>query len=308
MRYILTILILLTNTVLAGGPEAGCFNDDVVCKQQASMYDTADKLIKSDPYDEIMEQQKEFSEADVWYKSKWVLPVTIAVAVAIHLLTDSGGSSSADDMDSRPKMEPIEPMMVGMLPKEEQQPPVDPGEDTEEDTPVDPEEDEQVDPELSAEQVAWGEWNDARNMFDITSAVPAPMYDGMEMSMAAMKPDANYAYTGDIDGEVSPGHQHISDPKITLRVNDAIVGINAEVHWMYTEGDNMERTVMSRYGARLNDDGTFSSFSERVDGMPMDGNPSGFSGAFYDGAQTFDAVAGHVITPRVYGTYKAELE
>ena len=169
-------------------------------------------------------------------------------------------------------------------------------------------EEEMQEPELNPMQVAWGKWNDVRMTYDVHAAVTAPMYDGMEMMPSGSKPDSTYRYTGDIDGTIAPGNDHISDPKITLQVydNDQNMSIGAEVHWVY--GDRPERVTLSKYGARIEEDGTFQSFSMRENGMPVDGNPSGFNGLFYDGGQTYDAVAGFVSTPRVYGPYKAELE
>ena len=270
-------------------------------------------------------------EPESWYENDWVVVAGMVLAAAL-LIADN------DDNDSdRPKME----SSVKPLPMPEMKPPAEeeaeepdmkdmPEEDPMENPdPIDPEdegmgedegdmdeeegtEDEEVadeemtEPELNPEQIAWGKWNDVRQAYDISATAPAPMHNDMAMTMSGMKPPANFSYTGDIDGTIAPTADGISDPKITLRVNNPVTGINAEVHWLYAGRD--ERVTMARYGARLNEDGTFSSFSAREDGMPVDGNASGFNGAFYDGGQTHDAVAGFVSTPRVYGSYKAMIE
>ena len=301
-----------------------------------------DKEVVSEPEPIVEEAAPTPEKRKSWWK--WI--GAGVGAIAILLIADDSGSSSDNKMpEVEPKPEMPEEIpeeeeetpsvippskMADPKPKPEPEPEPEPepkeededeGEpsspkvvpkETEEDAEEEEEEEENTDEgegenEMTATQKAWGAWNEVRLSYDITDPAPAPMYNGAAMALSGTKPNANYSYTGDIDGVQAPGTDHISDPKITLRVNDAITGVNAEVHWLYN--NQTERSILSRYGARLNDDGTFSSFSMRdSDRTPADGNPSGFNGAFYDGASTFDAVAGHVATPRVYGTYKAEVE
>ena len=244
----------------------------------------------------------------------WYIAGASAATVAYLVLNDGGGSSKSP-------IEPIEPMpkMPDPMDEEEMEDPMDKEDPMDEEDPMDKEdpmdedeeetEEEMDEPEQTPEQIAWGMWNKTRQTYDIMAAVPAPMHAGETLMMSGTKPNASFSYNGKINGIIAPSHtEHISDPEITLRINDAITGINAEVSWMYVEGDeDAERVIMSRYGARLDDDGTFSSFSDRdTDMTAMDGNPTGFNGAFY--GSTYDAVAGNVVTPRVYGTFQAEIE
>ena len=114
---------------------------------------------------------------------------------------------------------------------------------------------------------------------------------GMSYTKDTMAPDGIFRYEGAIDGEINPSRPYLSDPRITLDYDSGSSSILGQISFEH-EG---ERSTMSRYGASVNADGSFSSF----DGL----NPKGFDGAFYgDG----NLVAGSVSTPRVHGTYVAE--
>ena len=115
--------------------------------------------------------------------------------------------------------------------------------------------------------------------------------DGIEHRKDMTAPDGIFRYEGEIDGEINPSRPYLSDPRITLDYDSGMSSMFAQISFEH-EG---ERSTMSRYGASVNADGSFSSF----DGL----NPRGFDGAFY-GDNSF--VAGSVSTPRVHGTYVAE--
>ena len=164
----------------------------------------------------------------------------------------------------------------------------------------DPEEDEEQEPEVVEPEVTqWGMWNKERETYDVAAAFPEPA----GMTRTGSKPASNFAFTGVITGKISPEHTHLTEPMIHLQVNDEITSINAGVSFLINGED---RSTLARYGARLEDDGTFDSFSTRENGMAADGNPAGFNGAFF--GEDGEAVAGHVVTQHVFGTYTATVD
>ena len=100
-----------------------------------------------------------------------------------------------------------------------------------------------------------------------------------------------FSFEGDITGAKSPDAVDLSSPRIMLKITSA-ENISAAISWRL----DGSRQVFAQYGARIEDNGTFSSFG-------AGGNPAGFSGAFYG---QFEAAAGHVVTPHIYGTYIAQ--
>ena len=174
-------------------------------------------------------------------------------------------------------------------------------EETEDEMVMDmPEEDDNMDPELM------GFWKD-RYEYDTTAMVPAPMMDGAALEVTGTAPNFGGQYSGPITGTISDDRQDLTNPRIAMQVHipsdtTKAGSINMQVFWD-RNGTAMDN-ALTRYGARLKSDGTFNSFPQ-FDETRKD-NPTGFNGAFYGAGH--DAVAGHVVTPRVYGTYKADLE
>ncbi len=156
-------------------------------------------------------------------------------------------------------------------------------------------------PPLTPEEC--GKWCSDRMNY-VTSTSPTSVisqiqgYDSTQRQWQVMgrKPDQSYTYYGDIEGEINPDFSHLSDPKIFLEVSSDKNSITADITF-YVNGADAR---YSNFSAELLNDGTFSSF--RGD------DPNGFNGAFfgeYNALKSLQNVAGHVITPQVYGTYHA---
>ena len=161
-------------------------------------------------------------------------------------------------------------------------------------------EDDNMNPELM------GFWKD-RYEYDTTAMVPAPMMDGAALAVTGTAPNFGGQYSGPITGTISENRDDLTNPRVAMQVHipsdtTKSGSINMQVLWD-RNGTPMD-APLTRYGARLESDGTFNSFPQ-FDETRKD-NPTGFNGAFYGAGH--DVVAGHVVTPRVYGTYKAELE
>ena len=303
MRHLLLVLLLIPFLALADGPEDGCFEDDLQCKADAAM----EQYLNGEPSKPVAKARKSETETDrKWWK--WI--GAGAAAVLVFLIADD--SSSSNDKEQKvdltknqvkPKQEPKTDPDDAELPVPDSRVDPDPmpvPDTTPDDVPVPKPTPDSSDVRIPEPETvtAWDMWNDDRMTYDVMASYPMPM------PKSGTKPAANYRYIGSITGTISPNHDHLTEPMITLQINNEITGINAGISYL-VNGDS--RSTLARYGARLMDDGTFDSFSMRNDdGMPVDGNPSGFSGSFL--GESHDGVAGHVITPRVYGTYKAEVE
>ena len=174
-------------------------------------------------------------------------------------------------------------------------------EETEDEMVMDmPEEDDNMDPEL----MGW--WKD-RYEYDTTAMVPAPMMDGTALTVTGTAPNFGGQYSGPITGTIHDDRDDLSNPRIALQVfipSDTTKTGSINMQVMYDKDGVAMDYALTRYSARLESDGTFNSFPQ-FDETRKD-NPTGFNGAFYGAGH--DAVAGHVVTPRVYGTYKADLE
>ena len=154
----------------------------------------------------------------------------------------------------------------------------------------------------------WGEWNTARVAYlpdtlpnTVSVSVVGIFYD---VGPAGSKPERNAYWRGPITGVKAPHYGHLSNPEIELSFSSRYSSIRAKTTWenSYCNGC---RTPYSFYGARVRDDGTFNSFPDR-DHWHHSRNPTGFNGQFYGGAH--EAVAGHIITPQIFGTYQARVE
>ena len=238
----------------------------------------------------------------------------LMIAFMSLLVVGCGGGGGKKAMpDTMPEVMPEAPMpdQDKEEPKEEMpkadddMPMPDPEKDMEEETEDEmamdmPEEDDNMDPELM------GFWKD-RYEYDTTAMVPAPMMDGAALEVTGTAPNFGGQYSGPITGTISDDRQDLTNPRIAMQVHipsdtTKAGSINMQVFWD-RNGTAMDN-ALTRYGARLKSDGTFNSFPQ-FDETRKD-NPTGFNGAFYGAGH--DAVAGHVVTPRVYGTYKADLE
>ena len=224
-----------------------------------------------------------------------------------------GGGGKKAMPDTMPEVMPEVPMPEKEAEEEKEAMPKEDGdmvtpmpeEDTEEETEDEmvmdmPEEDDNMDPELM------GFWKD-RYEYDTTAMAPAPMMDGAALEVTGTAPNFGGQYSGPITGTISGNRSDLTNPRVAMQVHipsdtTKSGSINMQVFWDLN-GTAMDG-ALTRYGARLESDGTFNSFPE-FDETRKD-NPTGFNGAFYGAGH--DAVAGHVVTPRVYGTYKADLE
>ena len=224
-----------------------------------------------------------------------------------------GGGGKKAMPDTMPEVMPEAPMpdQDKEEPKEEMpkadddMPMPDPEEGMEEETEDEmvmdmPEEDDNMDPELM------GFWKD-RYEYDTTAMVPAPMMDGAALAVTGTAPNFGGQYSGPITGTIHDDRDDLSNPRIALQVfipSDTTKTGSINMQVMYDKDGVAMDYALTRYSARLESDGTFNSFPQ-FDETRKD-NPTGFNGAFYGAGH--DAVAGHVVTPRVYGTYKADLE
>ena len=238
----------------------------------------------------------------------WIL---IGVMLMFVMGCSSGGGGGKAMPDTMPEVMPEAPMpekeaeekkdgmpkedgdMVMPMPEEGME------EEETEDEMVMPE-DDNMDPELM------GFWKD-RYEYDTTAMVPAPMMDGTALAVTGTAPNFGGQYSGPITGTISGNRSDLTNPRVAMQVHipsdpTKTGSINMQVMWD-RNGTPMDG-ALTRYGARLESDGTFNSFPE-FDETRKD-NPTGFNGAFYGSGH--DVVAGHVVTPRVYGTYKADLE
>ena len=235
------------------------------------------------------------------------------MAMLVMGCSGGGGGSSKMMPDTMPEVMPEAPMpekekeaeeKKEAMPKEDGEmvmPKDMEEEETEDEMVMDmPEEDDNMDPELM------GFWKD-RYEYDTTAMVSAPMVDGAALAVTGTAPNFGGQYSGPITGTISGNRSDLTNPRIAMQVHipsdtTKTGSINMQVFWD-RNGTPMDG-ALTRYGARLESDGTFNSFPQ-FDETRKD-NPTGFNGAFYGSGH--DVVAGHVVTPHVYGTYKAELE
>ena len=150
-----------------------------------------------------------------------------------------------------------------------------------------------VDPEQ------FGEWGTMRLGYDTAAALPAPVTGGIALVASGSLPAVNASWSGPINGRMNPYWPELSDPRIVLGVR--LSGSHGSVTARTTydiDGEDTD-TVLTVYSARLQPDGTFGAF----DGVTEE-NPSGFSGAFY--GSSHEVVQGHVVTPFVFGSYRAD--
>ena len=175
------------------------------------------------------------------------------------------------------------------------------GEMPEEEEETVPEEEEETVPEEEEEDgpQVMGWWAD-RLAYSTTTMLLAPTFNSETLSMSNSVPSGAARYEGPITGTIHPDRSDLTNPRIALQVNmDQGVATSITAETMFTR-NGADTGPMTRYSARFKADGTFDSFPT----VAREQNPTGFNGTLY-GSQ-WDVVQGHIVTPHVYGTYKAE--
>ena len=149
-----------------------------------------------------------------------------------------------------------------------------------------------VDPET------WGDWGTRRQGYNTVATLPAPTIGGSPVVASGSMPTVVASYSGPINGTMNPYWPELSDPRIVLgvRLSGSSGSITAETTYDIDGEDT--NTVLTRYSARLNPDGTFDAF----DGVTP-ANPSGVNGTFH--GSSHEVIQGHIVTPFVFGSYKA---
>lgn len=149
-----------------------------------------------------------------------------------------------------------------------------------------------VDPEI------WGDWGTRRQAYNTAVTLPAPTMSGSPVVASGSVPTVAASYSGPINGTMNPYWPELSDPRIVLdvRLSGSSGSITAKTTYDIDGEDT--NTVLTRYGARLNPDGTFDAF----DGVTP-ANPSGVNGTFH--GSSHEVIQGHIVTPFVFGSYKA---
>ena len=163
---------------------------------------------------------------------------------------------------------------------------------------------------------SWGSWNAARVGYRTETLWDISPHSDLHYQPSGTKPGFRATWSGPIDGERAPGWESLSKPRIELTITsvgasyDRLVARTTWVHDGHTPDyiADDRRHMYSIYGALVREDGTFNSFPDRTwaGGELHRQNPTGVNGQFYGGAH--GAVAGHIVTPQIFGTYAAKIE
>ena len=180
------------------------------------------------------------------------------------------------------------------------------GMDEEEEAEEEEAEEEEDPPPTKMAKTPLDMWMDDRNTYNITSPINDPMVAGQTLTKNMTMPTISATYVGPITGTIAPNRPDLTNPSIQLdlTVGNTSTSINAKT-FFDINGARADHHLSS-YGARVEADGSFSSFSDRENMMPVDGNPTGFNGNLY--GTNHEVAAGRVISQHVFGTYEAEKE